>query len=198
MYADTTLGMVINGIGGFSMTGRLNLTGVVGGDTGFPPNIGFFSTPSDYVAIMFRAEAGVNWGLRFETTANGIIVGQGGEPSRKLTVGTSYPFTLSYDPSEGAFGTIRAQVIGAGPEIVHALPEAHRNVLNVVAFDKAGFFKRGNAFENESLQLRADNLNYTGVPEPTTFVGCLMLFGAFGCRGLRTRLLPYGNIACRQ
>jgi hypothetical protein len=185
-YADNNLGMVINGNGGFQMSGKLDLKGFVSGDTGFPPNLGFFSSSQDYVAIIFRAEAGINWGLRFETLFTGIVNGLGGDPSHHLNVGTPYDFTLSYDPNEGAFGTIRANVVGAGSELVYALPEAHRTTLNARAFNKAGFFKRGNAFEPESLQLRADNLTYTGVPEPSS-LALLVLFGAvtFGLRASR-------------
>lgn len=185
-YADNNLGMVINGNGAFQMSGKLDLKGFVSGDTGFPPVLGFFSSPRDYVGIFFRAEAGINWGLRFETQFSGIIEGQGGGPTHHLNVGTPYDFTLSYDPNEGAFGTIRANVIGAGPEIVYALAEGHRDTLNLRAFNKAGFFKRGNGFEPESLQLRADNLTYTGVsvvPEPSTLMLAMLLGTAvFGLR----------------
>jgi hypothetical protein len=194
-YADNNLGMIINGNGGFQMSGKLDVKGFVSGDTGFPPVLGFFSSPRDYVGIMFRAEAGINWGLRFETQFGGIIHGAGGDPSYHLIFGTPYDFTLSYDPNEGSFGTIRAHVIGAGPEIVYALAEGHRDTLNLRAFNKAGFFKRGNGFEPETLQLRADNLSYTGVslvPEPSTFA-MLALCGA-AALGRRASRRP--TVAC--
>jgi len=195
-YADTTLGLTINGTtsGGFTMSGLLNLLAIGdGGDTGAPPILGFFSGPSDYLGIMFRSEGALNWGVRGTNTDDGIYINAGGEPDRNLALNVSRTFSLTYDPSGGTDGTITASVSDAGDPIVINLDSGQRSVLDAAAYDKLGIQKPGNdADENSYVHLRLDNLSYTGVgaevPEPSSLVAVAM-FGmvALGLRASRPR-----------
>jgi hypothetical protein len=188
-YADTTLGMTINGntSGGFTMSGLLNITAIgAGGDTGVPPILGFFSSPTDYLGIMFRNEGALNWGIRMVKTGDGIVLGDGGGPDRNLALNTSRTFSMTFDPTLGANGTITASVSDAGAPISFELSPFQRFQLNSMSFDNFGLFKQGNgADQNEFVRLRIDNVSYTGVgvPEPSTLT-LVMLLGtvAFGLR----------------
>lgn len=200
-YADNNLGMTVNGTtsGGFTMSGLLNLVAIgAGGDTGFPPILGFFSSPTDYLGIMFRNEGALNWGVRFGTLADGIIAADGGGPDRNLDLNVSRTFSLTFDPSMGANGTILASVSGAGSSISLALDGSQRTMLNAVAFDKFGFVKPGNgASPDEFVHLRMDNVSYTGVaevPEPST----LMAVAMFGMVALGLRASRRPTTLCRQ
>jgi hypothetical protein len=186
-YADTTLGMTINGntSGGFTMSGLLNITAIgAGGDTGVPPILGFFSSPSDYLGIMFRNEGALNWGIRMVTTGDGIVLGDGGGPDRNLALNTSRTFSMTFDPTLGADGTITAAVSDAGAPLSYALSPLQRALLNSMSFNNFGLIKQSNgANPDEFVQLRIDNVSYTGVPEPSTLT-LVMLLGtaAFGLR----------------
>ncbi len=152
-YLDTNLGLVINGTGGFSMTGKVNLTGVVNvPDLGFHPFIGFSSGPSDYLGIIFRGDfddlgTEVSWGLRFENTGDGIRINSGGDSSRVMSVNTPRTFSLVFDPNAGANGQITVSVSDAGNPIVHSLSAMHH----------------ANGPNPNGQLLRFDDLTYTGV-----------------------------------
>ena len=176
-YADSNLGVTINGNGGFSMSGKLNLVDLVGTpDLGNPPVLGFFSSTSQYLGIHFRGDfddlgSDLAWGLRFETTGDGIRINSGGDATRKIAVGVPRTFLLSYDPSIGTYGTVHAEVSGAGAAIDSALSEGNRDLLNGMAFNLAGLIKSSTGANVNGVNLRLDDLNYTGVavPEPATF-----------------------------
>jgi hypothetical protein len=165
------------------MNGKLNLVGLVGTpDLGNPPILGFFSSASQYLGIHFRGDfddlgSDLAWGLRFETTGDGIRVNSGGDATRKIAVGVPRTFLLSYDPTIGSFGTIHAEVSGAGAAIDHALSEGNRDLLNGMSFNMAGLIKTATGTNVNSVNLRLDDLNYTGVPvpEPATQILALAL-----------------------
>lgn len=197
-YADTSLGLTINGTtsGGFTMSGLLNVTAIgAGGDTGVPPILGFFSSPNDFLGIMFRNEGALNWGIRMVKTGDGIVLGDGGGPDRNLGLNTSRTFSLTFDPTVGANGTIMASVSGAGSSISYPLSAFQRFQLNSMSFDKFGLFKPGNAADpNEFVRLRIDNVSYTGVtvPEPSA----LTLVTLFGIAAFRVRAARRPVDAC--
>lgn len=194
-YADSNLGMTINGSNGFTMSGNLNVAGLVGTpDLGFTPILGFFSSATEYLGIHFRGDfdelgSDVAWGLRFATTSDDIRVNSGGDTTREIVVGVPRMFSLSYDPLAGAFGTITAEVSGAGSPIVHSLSETNRDLLNGVSFNMAGMMKQGNSADSNGINIRFDDLTYTGVavvPEPSSAVLMLGLL-ATGALGRRFR-----------
>jgi hypothetical protein len=176
LYADSNLGVTINGIGGFSMSGKLNLVGLVGTpDLGNPPILGFFTSPTQFLGIHLRGDfddlgSDLAWGVRFATTGDGLRINAGGDATRKIGVGVPRTFLLSYDPSLGPFGTIHAEVSGAGAAIDSALSETNRDLLNGVALNLAGLIKSSTGANTNGINLRVDDLNYTGVavPEPAT------------------------------
>lgn len=169
-YADTNLGLVVNGNGGFTMSGKINVVGHLGvPDTGFPSILGFFSTTQDYIGFFFRgddADLGLTeaaWGLRFENTGDGIRIGSGGDFSRILTEDVPRTFSLVYDPAAGSFGSIVASISDAGNPITHFLSETNRTLLNEASFTKFGLMKRGNGANPNGLDIRIDDVTYTGV-----------------------------------
>jgi hypothetical protein len=169
-YLDTNLGMVVNGNGGFSMTGKLNYIGNTAvPDLGFHPILGFSSGPNDYIGIMFRGDVddlqdGLAWGLRFENTGDGIRVNGGGDFSRVMAQNVPRTFSLVYDPNAGSFGTITASVSDAGNQIVHNLSETNRNLLNAASYTRFGIMHHATAVDlGHGEKLRFDDLTYTGV-----------------------------------
>jgi hypothetical protein len=195
-YADSNLGLTINGNGGFSMSGKLNVAGLVGTpDLGNPPILGFFSSATQFVGIHFRGDfddlgSDLAWGLRFATTGDGLRVNAGGDATRKITVGVPRTFSLSYEPGIGTFGTIHAEVSGAGAPIDHALSETNRDLLNGMAFNMAGLIKSATGPDANGINLRLDDLNYTGnaVPEPTTQFMAMFLLVAVAMFRFRVRV----------
>lgn len=190
-YADGNLGLTVNGTGGFSMSGKLNLVGLVNTpDLGNPPVLGFFSSATQFVGITFRGDfddlgSDLAWGLRFSTTGDGLRINDGGDASRKIGIGVPRTFSLNYDPMIGAFGTITAEISGAGAPITHALSEGNRDLLNGVSFNLAGLIKSATGANANGINLRLDDLEYTGVPaipEPTTIIMALILVVAAGAR----------------
>jgi hypothetical protein len=177
-YADSNLGVTVNGTGGFAITGKLNLVGLNGvPDLGNPPILGFFSSATEFLGIAFRGDFDdlgndLAWGLRFSTTGDGLRIGDGGDATRKIGVNVARTFSLTYDPITGANGTITASISGAGSPIVHALSATNRSLLDSVAFNMAGLIKSATGANSNGINLRLDDLNYTGVPEPAT---CLIL-----------------------
>lgn len=186
-YADSNLGMVINGSGGFSIAGKLNVVTLVEvPDLGNPPILGFFNSSSQYLGLMFRGDfdelgSDLSWGLRFSTTGDGIRISSGGDASRKIMLGTPHDFSLVYDPAVGSFGTLTVSVSGAGDPIVHALSETNRDLLNGAAFNMVGVIKSATGADANGINLRLDDLTYTGVPVPepsslvTGFIGLAAL-----------------------
>ncbi len=188
-YADSNLGLTVNGSGGFSMSGKLNLVGLVNTpDLGNPPVLGFFSSTTQFLGITFRGDfddlgSDLAWGLRFSTTGDGIRINAGGDASRKIAVGVPRTFSLNYDPTVGAFGTITAEISGAGAPITHALSEGNRDLLNGVSFNMAGLIKSATGANANGVNLRLDDLEYTGVatiPEPMSVTLALLLVGTMG------------------
>jgi hypothetical protein len=169
-YLDTNLGVVVNGNGGFSMTGKLNYVGNTSvPDLGFHPILGFSSGPNDYIGIMFRGDvddlqSDLSWGLRFENSGDGIRVNAGGDFSRIITQNEPRTVSLVYDPNGGTFGTITASVSGAGNQIVHSLSETNRTLLNQAAYTRFGIFHHATGMDlGHGEKLRFDDLTYTGV-----------------------------------
>ena len=170
-YLDTNLGMVVNGNGGFSMTGKLNyVANTEVPDLGFHPILGFSSSPSDYIGIMFRGDvddlqSDLAWGLRFENSGDGIRVNAGGDFTRIITQGVPRTFSLVYDPNDGSFGTITASVSGAGNAIVHSLSDTNRTLLSEAMYMRFGIIHHATAVDQgHGEELRFDDLTYTGVP----------------------------------
>lgn len=167
-YLDTNLGLVINGTGGFSMTGKVNLTSVVNvPDLGFHPFIGFSSGPSDYLGIMFRGDPDdlgteVSWGLRFENTGDGIRINSGGDFSRVMSVNTPRTFSMVFDPNAGTNGEITVSVSDAGNPIVHALSATNRFLLEQASYTRFGMLHQANGPNPNGQLLRFDDLTYTG------------------------------------
>jgi hypothetical protein len=177
-YLDTNLGLIVNGNGGFSMTGKMNYIGNTGApDLGFHPILGFSSSPNDYLGIMFRGDIddlqdGLSWGLRFENSGDGIRVNGGGDFSRVMAQNVPRTFSLVYDPNGGSFGTITASVSDAGNPIVHSLSETNRTLLNQAAYTRFGIMHHATAVDlGHGEKLRFDDLTYTGVQ--STAVGVL-------------------------
>ena len=169
-YLDTNLGIVVNGNGGFSMTGKLNYIGNTAvPDLGFHPILGFSSGPNDYLGIMFRGDEGdlqsdLSWGLRFETSTAEIRINSGGDFSRVLTQNVPRTFSLVYEPSAGNFGTITASVSGAGNPITHNLSETNRGLLNEAVYTRFGIMHHATEVDlGHGVQLRLDDVTYTGV-----------------------------------
>ena len=181
-YADGNLGLTLNGNGAFSMTGKLTVAALSGTpDTGNPPALGFFSSATEFIGITFRGDFDdlgndLAWGLRFATTGDGLRIASGGDASRKLSLNVPRTFSLSYDPAAGAFGVVTAEVSGAGSPIVSALSEGNRDLLNGVAFSSAGLIKQAVGAAPNGMDLRLDDLTYTGnaIPEPTTLTISLL------------------------
>jgi hypothetical protein len=169
-YLDTNLGVIVNGNGGFNMTGKLNYIGNTAiPDLGFHPILGFSSGPSDYIGIMFRGDVddlldGLAWGLRFENSGDGIRVNAGGDFSRVMAQNVPRTFSLVFDPTAGSFGTITASVSDAGNPIVHSLSETNRRLLSEAAYNRFGIFHHATGVDlGHGEKLRFDDLTYTGV-----------------------------------
>jgi hypothetical protein len=175
-YFDANIGMTVGAGTAFSATGKLNYFGKGAGvpDTGFPPILGFFGSSGEFVGIFFRGDEAdlgddLSWGLRWRTDEAGddLRASLGGDFSRILTQGQSYDFSLAYDPTEGAFGSITASVAGAGGEIKYFISEGRSPSMTATALDKFGFIKIGNAPDpDHAIQLRMDDVTYTGVASP--------------------------------
>jgi hypothetical protein len=170
-YLDTNLGMTINGSAPWSFAGKLAWLGdgdFSDADTGIPPVVGFSSDANNFIGFILRADGHYPaWGLRY--LKNGAIVyGAGGDENRLLPFGTPTTFSMGYDPNEGNFGTLRVS-FGLNffgvvpPDIVWTLTSEQRSSLEAEAYTRAGFFKPTTDVGDSGLELRFDDLTYTGL-----------------------------------
>jgi hypothetical protein len=169
-YQDTNLGTTINGNSPFKFQGTLKWIGngdYADADTGTPPTIGFSDADGAFIGLVLRADGNYpSWQSRYSRAGTVVVIG-GGTDTQLLPFGTATQFSMNYNPGEGEFGVMRfnfsLNYFGVvPPEVVWTLDAAQRESLNGAAFDRAGFFKLTNASDNSGMELRFDDLTYTG------------------------------------
>jgi hypothetical protein len=170
-YLDTNLGMTINGSIPWNFSGTIAWIGngdFQDADTGTAPVIGFSSDDNNYVGFVLRADGTYpSWQVRY-VKGGEIQFVEGGNDNHLLPFETPTTFSMGYNPNEGEFGTLKVSFSlnffgQVPPEIVWALNAEQRLSLEAEAYTRAGFFKVGNGIDNSGMELRLDDLTYTGV-----------------------------------